>query len=54
MFIGQNLDQDHVTSKLNECLLTDEEYELGPGSWEHFQDPMPEISISDEEEESSF
>ena len=37
IFIGQNLDQDHVTRVLESCLLTDEEYELGPGSWNIFK-----------------
>lgn len=50
VFIGQNLDQEHVTQVLNDCLLTDEEYELGPGSWEHFQDPMPPIEVEVEED----
>ena len=48
VFIGQNLDRDHVTRVLESCLLTDEEYELGPSSWEHFQDPMPPIEVEDE------
>ena len=49
VFIGQNLDQDHVTRVLNECLLTDDEYELGPGSWEHFEDPMPRIELEEDD-----
>jgi len=52
VFIGQNLDQERVTRLLSECLLTDEEYALGPASWEHFQDPMPPIEISYEDESS--
>ncbi|MDC0294456.1 GTP-binding protein [Mariniblastus sp.] len=48
VFIGQNLERDHVTRVLESCLLTDEEYELGPSSWEHFQDPMPPIEVEDE------
>ena len=49
VFIGQNLDQEHVTRVLKECMLTDEEYELGPGSWAHFQDPMPPIEIEEDD-----
>ncbi|MDG1875775.1 MAG: GTP-binding protein [Mariniblastus sp.] len=49
VFIGQNLDQAHVTRVLEDCLLTDEEYELGPGSWEYFKDPMPPIVIEEED-----
>lgn len=48
VFIGQNLDQDHVTRVLKTCILTDEEHELGPGSWEHFNDPMPPIELEDD------
>lgn len=50
VFIGQNLDQEHVTRVLNACQLTDEEYELGPGSWAHFQDPMPPIELEAEDD----
>ncbi len=52
VFIGQDLDQEHVTGVLKTCLLTDEEYELGPGSWEHFQDPMPTIELEEEDDYS--
>ena len=59
VFIGQDLDQDYVTSRLNECLLTDEEYELGPESWQFFEDPMPKIELEaeypeDESEQDSI
>ncbi len=54
VFIGQNLDQEHVTPVTNDCLLTDEEYELGPGSWEHFQDPMPPIEVEEDYLESEY
>jgi G3E family GTPase len=50
VFIGQNLDQQHVTRVLSECQLTDEEYELGPPSWQHFNDPLPPIVMEEEEE----
>lgn len=50
VFIGQNLDQEHVTRVLKECQLTDEEYELGPASWEHFDDPMPPIELEEEDD----
>jgi len=54
IFIGQNLDQDHVTRVLESCLLTDEEYELGPGSWKHFQDPMPPIEVETDESAEEY
>lgn len=50
VFIGQHLDQAHVTRVLETCLLTDEEYELGPGSWAHFKDPMPPIELEPDPE----
>ena len=50
VFIGQDLDQEHVTKMLNQCLLTDDEYELGPPSWEHLDDPMPPIELEAEDE----
>jgi G3E family GTPase len=50
VFIGQNLDQDHVTGILNQCLLTDEEYELGPASWAHFEDPLAPIVMETEDD----
>ena len=49
VFIGQDLDQEQVTRVLKECQLTDEEYELGPPSWEHFFDPMPPIELDSED-----
>jgi G3E family GTPase len=49
VFIGQNLDQQHVTNVLNKCLLSDEEYELGPLSWAHFEDPLPPIEVESED-----
>ena len=49
VFIGQDLDEQHVTGVLKSCLLTDEEYELGPGSWAHLQDPMPPIELEEDD-----
>jgi len=48
VFIGQNLDQEQVTRLLNQCLLTQEEYELGPPSWNYLEDPMPPIEMEDD------
>ena len=39
-----------MTKVLKECQLTDDEYELGPGSWTHFQDPMPPIVLESEDD----
>ena len=56
VFIGRDLDEERVTRLLKQCQLTDEEFELGPGSWEHFEDPMPPILFEDEDDnpESEF
>lgn len=40
VIIGRNLDRDHVTRTLNDCLLSDEELAAGPAVWEVFQDPF--------------
>ena len=48
VFIGQNLDEEYVTRHLNELLLTDEEYVLGPPSWQFFDDPMPPIEVEED------
>jgi len=45
-----------MTQALKQCQLTDDEYELGPASWEHFVDPMPPIEMYDQDDypESEF
>lgn len=51
VFIGQNLDQEHLTRHLNQCLLANEEYELGPPSWMHLEDPLPVIRLEDQQQD---
>ncbi len=46
--IGQELNRQAVTDRLNECLLTDEELEAGPAVWTAFEDPFHPWEISDE------
>ena len=41
VFIGQGLDQEKMTQKLNECLLTEEEVLKGRKYWETLKDPFP-------------
>ena len=41
VFIGQGLDQEKMTQKLNECLLTEEEVLNGREYWETLKDPFP-------------
>ena len=42
VFIGQGLDQEKMTQKLNECLLTEEEVLKGREYWETLKDPFPD------------
>ena len=41
VFIGQGLDQEKMTQKLDECLLTEEEVLKGREYWETLKDPFP-------------
>ena len=41
VFIGQGLDKEKMTQKLNECLLTEEEVLKGREYWETLKDPFP-------------
>lgn len=41
--IGQNIDVEELIERLEDCLLDDEEYELGPEQWvKQLADPFPE------------
>lgn len=40
VFIGADLDKEAIIAKLDNCLLTEEEYAKGPVSWELFADPF--------------
>ena len=52
VFIGHEMDHVRVTGALDNCLLTDSEFELGPSSWRGFEDPFPPIELSFEDDES--
>lgn len=41
VFIGQHLDRDAITRRLDACLLDDEEYSQGPAVWQAYHDPLP-------------
>ena len=47
VFIGQNLNKEEVTAKLEACLLTDEEDMQGVPMWQTFEDPFPDWSMPD-------
>lgn len=42
VFIGQNLNQENITSALDACLLTDAEVAKGEGFWMTLPDPFPD------------
>ena len=52
--IGQFLDELEIREALEQCLLTDAEFERGPQAWAEFVDPFPQwedmnsVSIDDE------
>ena len=41
VFIGQGLEQEQVIQRLQECLLTEEQTQQGPESWQQLPDPFP-------------
>ena len=49
VFIGIDMDRPVIESLLEDCLLTDEEMEAGPGVWETFEDPLPQAECDDAE-----
>jgi G3E family GTPase len=46
--IGHDLDEADFRSRLDECLLTDEEFAAGPDAWAGYDDPIPEWDLIDE------
>ena len=50
VFIGQGMQEEHTVRLLDQCLLTDEEYQLGPESWTQLDDPMPPIEMETNED----
>lgn len=55
VIIGQDMDQEALTAKLDACLLTDEEMKLGPEAWlEQFEDPFYEWRAYTDEEIEEF
>lgn len=47
VFIGIDMDRPAIESMLKECLLTDEEMEVGPSVWLSYDDPLPQIEWED-------
>lgn len=43
VFIGTDMDRESIFARLDACLLTDDEFSVGPGVWRHaFNDPLPQ------------
>jgi len=50
VFIGIDMNRADIEARLNDCLLTDEEMQLGPEGWTAFEDPFGEWEREAEEE----
>lgn len=50
VFIGTNMDNEDVKTKLEACLLTEEEYQHGPTVWANYPDPIHAWEAVEEEE----
>ncbi|MEM1013797.1 MAG: zinc metallochaperone GTPase ZigA [Planctomycetota bacterium] len=49
VFIGIGMDRPVIESRLEDCLLTDEEMAEGPAAWAKYDDPLPAIEIDAED-----
>ncbi len=46
VFIGIDMDEAAIRSRLDACILTGQEFEKGPEKWSKFRDPLPEWDMS--------
>ena len=51
VFIGHDMDRERIEKILDDCLLTDVEFEQGPEAWSVLEDPLPAIELETEEVE---
>ncbi|GGX17233.1 zinc metallochaperone GTPase ZigA [Undibacterium macrobrachii] len=51
VFIGIQIDQEALSSELDQCLLTDAEMQMGEAMWKNFKDPFPAWIDDDDEAE---
>jgi hypothetical protein len=49
--IGVDLDESYWRQAFDACLLTDEEWSLGPKGWLSLSDPFPSWEIDDEDDD---
>jgi len=47
VFIGIRLDEAAIREKLDQCLLTEEEMQLGLKAWLSFEDPFRPFFVED-------
>ncbi len=50
VFIGTDIDKDDILNRLNQCLLTADEYQEGPSAWQHYTDPIHAWEFVEENE----
>ena len=53
VIIGHDLDEAEFQCQLDECLLTDEEFEAGPDTWANYEDPIPEWELVEHDHDHS-
>lgn len=51
VLIGVGLDAEHWRAKLDACLLSDDEYALGPQGWARLRDPFPAWDLDADDHE---
>ena len=51
VIIGTDIDKESITKRIENCLLTDDELQLGPDEWKLFPDPIQPWNLAQEEEE---
>ncbi len=49
VIIGQYIDEAHLRTCLEACLLTQEEFDAGPSVWQVFEDPLTSWDLDEEE-----
>ena len=51
VLIGIGINKESIKSNLENCLLTDKEYEEGPDKWQHYNDPIHAWELIEETQE---
>lgn len=54
VWIGVGIDRGSIEKMLNDCLLDDEEMEMGPEAWVAFEDPLPPWEYEDHDHGDEF